>query len=116
MGYTVERWADEDAAHTTRDRPVVAHAVGRAALASSHAGAGATTRPALGLGISPALPADAGEVPRRVAALLADPIRTVRRTWLIAAVAVVLLAALATVEAQQDFEALLELARHAVVG
>lgn len=115
VGYTVERWADEDAADAMSDRPVVAHAVGRAALASRTAPA-ATSRPALGLGISPTMPRNAGEVPRRVAALLTSPILVVRRTWLIAAVGTVLLAALATLEAQQDFEALLELARHAAVG
>ncbi|WP_018332539.1 M56 family metallopeptidase [Actinomycetospora chiangmaiensis] len=115
VGYTVERWADEDAARAVGDRPVVAHAIGRAALA----GRAATTsgaRPALGLGITPALPRDAGDVPRRVAALLSSALLTARRGWLLAAVGVVLLAALSTLEAQQDFEALLELARHATTG
>ena len=115
VGYTVERWADEDAAHAIHDRAVVAHAVGRAALASRAAPA-PTRRPALGLGIHPALPRDAGDVPRRVAALLTTPVLTAWRGWLIAAVGVVLLAALGTFEAQQDFEALLELARHAATG
>ncbi|NMO90247.1 M56 family metallopeptidase [Actinomycetospora sp. TBRC 11914] len=113
VGYTVERWADEDAALAVGDRPVVAHAVGRAALAG-RATAAPSARPALGLGITPALPRHAGDVPRRVAALLTTPLLTVRRGWLLVAVGVVLLAALGTLEAQQDFEALLELARHAV--
>lgn len=116
VGYTVERWADEDAAEAVHDRPVVAHAVGRAALARRAAPTAGRRRPVLGLGISPALPDDAGQVPHRVAALLAVSVLTARRGWLIAAVGVVLLAALGTLEAQQDFEALLELARHAATG
>lgn len=115
VGYTVERWADEDAARAVDDRPVVAHAVGRAALAT-HATRASAPRPALGLGISPVVPRDAGDVPRRVAALLTTPVLTVRRRWMIVAVGVVLLAGLGTLEAQQDFEALLELARHAATG
>lgn len=113
VGYAIERWADEDAARATDDRPVVAHAVGRAALAGALAPGAA--RPALGLGITPALPRDAGDVPRRVAALLAAPTR-LRHGLVLGALAVVLLAALATLEAQQDFETLLELARHAATG
>ncbi|GAA4810977.1 M56 family metallopeptidase [Actinomycetospora chlora] len=113
VGYTIERWADEDAAQDAGDRPVVARAVGHAALAS--APAPRAPRPALGLGIAPALPRDAGDVPRRVAALLIAPARA-QRVLLVAAIALVLVAALATLEAQQDFEALLELARRAVPG
>jgi len=57
--YTVERWADEDAAEAVGDRRTIARAVGKAALASNARAAPAT--PAF------ALP---GPVPRRVAALL----------------------------------------------
>ncbi|MCI3929136.1 M56 family metallopeptidase [Streptomyces sp. AN091965] len=58
--YTVERWADEEAARAVRDRRVVARAIGKAALMAGRA-------PAPGL----AGLAAAGPVPRRVAALLA---------------------------------------------
>ncbi|MEI5102395.1 M48 family metalloprotease [Streptomyces sp. PmtG] len=58
--YTVERWADEEAARVVRDRRVVARAIGKAALV----GAGAPAPSLAGL-------AAAGPVPRRVAALLA---------------------------------------------
>ncbi|WP_428952313.1 M56 family metallopeptidase [Streptomyces sp. cg35] len=65
--YTVERWADEEAARTVGDRRLTARAVGKAALL--------TPRPL------PALPAFAtpGPVPRRVAALLGPP--PAPRTW-----------------------------------
>ncbi|MET8954794.1 M56 family metallopeptidase [Streptomyces sp. NPDC004393] len=60
-GYVLERWADEEAAERVGDRRVVAHAVGRAALASAGA-----SRP-------PALAVTGGAVPQRVRALLAPP-------------------------------------------
>ncbi|MEV6737828.1 M56 family metallopeptidase [Streptomyces sp. NPDC051104] len=59
--FVLERWADEEAAERVGDRTVVAHAVGRAALASTGA-----SRPA-------ALAATGGVVPQRVRALLAPP-------------------------------------------
>ncbi|MGW2518527.1 M56 family metallopeptidase [Streptomyces sp. NPDC001617] len=60
-GFVLERWADEEAAQCVGNRRLVAHAVGRAALASA--------------GASPpaALAATGGEVPQRVRALLAPP-------------------------------------------
>ncbi|MGW2208714.1 M56 family metallopeptidase [Streptomyces sp. NPDC001781] len=57
VSYTVERWADEEAAGVVRDRQTVARAIGRAALASR-------THPLLAGFAAP------GPVPRRVAALL----------------------------------------------
>lgn len=65
VSYTVERWADEEAAAAVGDRTVTARAVGKAALASATSGRAAVS----------ALPAFAaqGPVPRRVAALLAPP-------------------------------------------
>jgi Zn-dependent protease with chaperone function len=73
--YTVERWADERAATACGDRRQVARAVGKAALATAH------HRPRrrlpdvvlglLGRRRNPL--ATAGPVPRRVAALLAQP-------------------------------------------
>lgn len=90
--YTVERWADEDAAAACGDRRLVATAIGKAALATS---AGSATRPVAALtragvlGVGGAWPGrrssgtraggslkGAGPVPRRVAALLATPITT----------------------------------------
>lgn len=59
--FVLERWADEEAAERVGDRRVVAHAVGRAALASA-----GSSRPA-------ALAATGGVVPQRVRALLAPP-------------------------------------------
>ncbi|HEX4223135.1 MAG TPA: M56 family metallopeptidase [Pseudonocardiaceae bacterium] len=58
--YTTERWADELAARAVGSRAVVARAVGKAALATDDA---TSDNPV-------ALAAAAGEVPRRVAALL----------------------------------------------
>ncbi|MER6331459.1 M56 family metallopeptidase [Streptomyces sp. NPDC001034] len=69
VAYTAERWADEDAARAVGSRRVVAHAIGRAALASA--------RPAP----APTLPelAAPGPLPRRVAALLGPAPAT--RAW-----------------------------------
>lgn len=58
--YTTERWADEDAANHVGDRSVVARALAKAALASRDGVAANAT----------VLAAAAGQVPRRVAALL----------------------------------------------
>jgi Zn-dependent protease with chaperone function len=59
-GFVLERWADEDAADHLGDRTVVAHAVARAALATS-----------ADRSRSRALSATGGAVPQRVRALLA---------------------------------------------
>jgi Zn-dependent protease with chaperone function len=61
--FVLERWADEEAAAQVGDRTVVAHAVGRAALASA-----GVSRPV-------ALAATGGVVPQRVRALLCPPPR-----------------------------------------
>ncbi|MFE9912594.1 M56 family metallopeptidase [Streptomyces clavifer] len=60
VSYSTERWADEEAARVTGDRRMTARAVGKAALISQRA-------------VVPGLAAfaEAGPVPRRVAALLA---------------------------------------------
>jgi Zn-dependent protease with chaperone function len=76
VGYTVERWADENAARACGDRRQVARAVGKAALAAKH-GPARRRLPAAALGLlgwrrDPM--AKAGPVPRRVAALLAPPL------------------------------------------
>jgi hypothetical protein len=74
VGYAVERWADERAAAETGDRGLTARAIARAALAASACPAARGALPATGA----ALPANGiahtpGQVPRRVAALLAPP-------------------------------------------
>jgi Zn-dependent protease with chaperone function len=76
LAYTVERWADEDAALACGDRGQVARAVGKAALATKRAPARRHS-PAGALGLlgrrrDPL--ATAGPLPRRVAALQAQPL------------------------------------------
>jgi len=66
VAYTVERWADEEAARVVGDRRVAARAVGKAALMSRPA-------PTLASFAAP------GPVPRRVAALLGPA--PVAHTW-----------------------------------
>lgn len=60
VGFALERWADENAAAVVGDRPLVARAVARAALAANR-------------GAQPALAVTGGQVPRRVQALLIPP-------------------------------------------
>ncbi|MFJ3901613.1 M56 family metallopeptidase [Streptomyces sp. NPDC090025] len=79
VGYTAERWADEEAARAVGSRRAVARAIGRAALVArpvsglatlgqlSGGGTGAAPGPVAGPGGGGAEP---GPVPRRVAALL----------------------------------------------
>jgi hypothetical protein len=106
--YTTERWADEVAAREVGSRSTVAKAVGKAALATKGA------RPRVPL----ALAAAAGEVPRRVAALLtAPPARGLRQilsspTGLLAlaAIALTLTSAACAVEAAGDLHQMLALA------
>jgi hypothetical protein len=79
VDYTVERWADEHAAHAVGDRRQVATAVATAAIAAKHTRA--RRNPVLALGAvfsrSGGLRLDgAGPVPRRVAALLGPAPRT----------------------------------------
>ncbi|WP_240121434.1 M56 family metallopeptidase [Streptomyces sp. MUM 2J] len=109
--YTIERWADEDAAARTGDRGRVARTVGKAALAQHSRPA--PLRPAgavlgiLGFPGRRGPLASAGPVPRRVAALLAPPLD--RHRILAAVTAAVLAAAtLATAEAARDLHLLLE--------
>ena len=76
VAYTVERWADENAAHACGDRRQVARAVGKAALATKHTPVRrhlpTTALGLLGLRRDPLH--RAGPVPRRVAALLIPPL------------------------------------------
>ena len=114
VGYTVERWADEDAAAATGDRQLAARAIAHAALAAT---AAPPRRPAaasavLGAVSIPARMRPAGPVPRRVAALLRPPPQP---QLLLLAVAVILVAVagVAALEAARDLHALLEAARAA---
>lgn len=107
--YTTERWADELAARAVGSRAIVARAVGKAALATRNYSV--TPDPVL-------LAAAAGEVPRRVAALLiAPPARRLRLiltspTGMFALIAIGLTVASAAcaVEAAGDLHQVLTLA------
>jgi hypothetical protein len=112
VDYTVERWADEQAARVTGDRRLVALTIGRVAMMASP-----TRWPAAALGMVRAgsgrvSVAWAGPVPRRVAALLGPPPRS--RVLLMAlAVLIVALTGACALQAARDLHALLELARAA---
>ncbi len=119
-GYTVERWADERAATQAGDRTLAARAIARAALATSAAPPGRdAAMTALGLitqeredRVAPAR-ADlqkAGQVPRRVAALLA-PRPRLRLLLLAAAIVLVAISGAAALEAARNFHQLIELAQ-----
>jgi Zn-dependent protease with chaperone function len=74
--YTVERWADEDAATDTGDRALAATAIARAALAAQASATGPRQAGALGIVARPwTAGRGPGPVPRRVAALLLPPPR-----------------------------------------
>ena len=119
-GYTVERWADEQAATQAGDRTLAARAVARAALATSAAPPDRdAAMSALGLitqererrgGIPRADLNRAGQVPRRVAALLAPPPR-LRLVLLVAAIVLVAVSGGAALEAARNFHQLIELAQ-----
>ncbi|MFB6614089.1 M56 family metallopeptidase [Streptomyces sp. NPDC085524] len=105
--YTIERWADENAAATTGDRRKVARTVGKAALAAKHHSR-RTPGGALGfLGLRERRRPPVGPVPRRVAALLAPPLG-LPRTLAAATIAVLVAATLASVEAALDLHVLLQ--------
>jgi Zn-dependent protease with chaperone function len=129
-GYTVERWADERAATQAGDRTLAARAIARAALATSAAPPGRdAAMTALGLITqegerlagpprSDEPPADehrgdlhrAGQVPRRVAALLAPPPR-LRLLLLAAAIVLVAISGAGALEAARNLHQLIELAQ-----
>jgi Zn-dependent protease with chaperone function len=112
--YTVERWADEQAAAVTGDRRLVAETISEVALLASTGRRRtiANTLGILGLRTQRVSVVWAGPVPRRVAALLTSP--PPQRTVLLAAfTAIVLLAGVAALETARDLHALLELAQAA---
>jgi Zn-dependent protease with chaperone function len=118
--YTVERWADEQAAAQAGDRSLAACAIARAALATSAAppdrdaamdALGLITQEKEGQGGLPS--ADlrrAGPVPRRVAALLAPPPR-LPLVLLAAAIVLVAVSGGSALEAVSDFHQLIQLAQ-----
>lgn len=109
--YTVERWADEEAADAVGDRRLVAHAIGRAALAAKARRPPGTMPAALGAVFPAALRGahPPGPIPRRVAALLAPP-PPGRLALLALALALALLAGVCALEAANDLQDLLALA------
>ncbi|MFD5069003.1 M56 family metallopeptidase [Streptomyces sp. NPDC058369] len=107
VAYTVERWADEHAAHHTGNRRAVAETVAKAAVATKR------TRnrrriPTAALGLL-GRPAKPGTVPRRVAALLAPPPHT-PPLLLLAAGTLLAASSLCALEAAHDLHQFLELA------
>jgi Zn-dependent protease with chaperone function len=121
--YTVERWADERAARACGDRRLAARAIGKAALASASAEEmtpGARQRrpagaAAAGIAGAAALRgADrlrgAGPVPRRVAALLAPPLR-IRPLLIVAFAGIVLVSGVSALDAAREMHAIVELAQ-----
>ncbi|MEV5878492.1 M56 family metallopeptidase [Streptomyces sp. NPDC052101] len=95
----VERWADEEAGAEVADRQLVARAIARAALAASRARRAA-------------LAATGGQVPQRVRALMAPPVR--RHNGATAAFAVLMAACCASLAlTAHDTERLFEAAMHA---
>jgi Peptidase family M48 len=113
--YSIERWADEQAAAVTGDRSLTARAVARAALAAAEAPAHRPA-PALGVAGSAGIGSVAdgmrqgGAVPRRVAALL-RPAPQGRLVLLVAATALVTVCGLAVMDAALDLHGLIEIAQ-----
>jgi Zn-dependent protease with chaperone function len=97
--FAAERWADEEAAAEVGDRPLVARAVARAALAVKRAP-------------QPALAVTGGPVPQRVQALMAPP-APMRRGLVTVFGAVMLACCLSVAEATHDTEELFETAMQA---
>ena len=115
VGYSVERWADEQAAAATGNRPLAARTVAKAALA---AGAAPPRRPGPAAVLAAACPLGvrgAGPVPRRVAALLCPPPRP-RLLLLVAAVVLVAVSGACVLEAARDLHGLIEFAQAAAAG
>ncbi len=113
VGYTVERWADERAATATGDRPLTARAIARAAMATT-AAPPERGGPATALGLVPRFRRPslrgAGPVPRRVAALLGPPPR-LNLVLLAAAMLLVAMSGLSTMEAARNLHQLIEFAQ-----
>ncbi|HEY2579790.1 MAG TPA: M56 family metallopeptidase [Streptosporangiaceae bacterium] len=113
IGYSVERWADEQAATAAGDRRLAARTIARAALAAA-AGPPRQDTPASSLGAVPGVAelSGAGVVPRRVAALL-RPAPQPRLILLAMVVALVVVCGLLVLDAAIDLHGLIELAQTA---
>ncbi|WP_051839930.1 M56 family metallopeptidase [Streptomyces sp. NRRL F-5126] len=94
--FALERWADEEAAVAVGDRPLVARAVARAALAAGR-------RPRHGLAVT------GGPVPQRVQALLAPPPPS-RRYLVVAHVALMAVCGISLILSAQDMDHLFDMA------
>jgi hypothetical protein len=94
--FALERWADEDAVAVVRDRPLVARAIARAALAGASAPHGAPA-------------ATGGPVPQRVSALLAPPVPA-RRGPVAACAALMLVCCVSLVLAAHHVDAVFDAA------
>ena len=113
VGYSVERWADEQAAAAAGSRPLAARTIAKAALAATATPPRrAASAAVLGTLPHPAITRDAGVVPRRVAALLAPPPRP-RLLLLILAVALVAASGLSALDAARDLHGIIEFAQAA---
>ncbi|HEV2451908.1 MAG TPA: M56 family metallopeptidase [Streptosporangiaceae bacterium] len=122
VGYSVERWADEQAADATGDRPLAARTIAKAALAASATPSGTPRSdstapcrrpvPAGALGVVTSQPGrrGAGVVPRRVAALL-RPAPRLRLLPLAAVLTLVMISGLSALQAARGFHGLLEFAQ-----
>jgi Zn-dependent protease with chaperone function len=113
VGYSVERWADEQAATAAGDRRLAARAIATAALAAQAAPAERRV-PAGAIGVVPdsTRMRGAGAVPRRVAALLRPPPRP-RLLLLAVSVALVAVSGLSALDAAHSLHSLIELAQAA---
>jgi hypothetical protein len=113
VGYSVERWADEQAAAAAGSRSLAARTIAKAALAAAASPARrAASATVLAMLPGPAISRGPGVVPRRVAALLAPPPRP-RLLLLAAAVALVAISALSALEAARDLHGIIEFAQAA---
>jgi hypothetical protein len=99
--FTLERWADEDAAASVGDRAVVARAVARAALAAT---ASRRSRPDL-------LAATGGAIPQRVESLLAPAPRARSLPFVVGGL-LLALCCVSLVQAASDSEQMVDLAQH----
>ncbi|WP_425824860.1 M56 family metallopeptidase [Streptomyces fractus] len=108
VAYTVERWADEQAAEDTGNRRAVAETVARAAVATKRSHQSGRYVPAVALGLLDRA-VGPGTVPRRVAALLQPPPRS-RPLLLLATGTLLLAGSLCAFEAAHALHEFLELA------
>ena len=111
VGYSVERWADEQAAAAAGDRTLAARAIATAALAAQAAPSGrAVPAGALGAVADVRGMRGTGAVPRRVAALLQPPPRP-RLLLLAVAVALVAVSGLSALDTARSLHSLIEFAQ-----